>query len=189
MNRRSSLRLLWIGIASGLAGCVDRIIPGPDLVRCRGDPVSVDRTITDTPGYEDDIEYFPENGTVRFVATRNDKGPVSFGEWSFERWGALESAGVGLERVRETTATRLGTDEFGSGTAQPPGLFSSNSLVIWLFVSTQVEDGEPVRTPSVLLSQLADVAPRSADVTLSLEGDSYSRTVPVFAKHIEVGTQ
>lgn len=32
----------------------------------------------------------------------------------------------------------------------------------------------------------ADVAPRSVDATVSLDGDAFSRSVPVFAGHVEV---
>jgi hypothetical protein len=143
--------------------------------------------VTDEPGYEDDIEYFPANETVRFVTIRNADGPVQFDTWSFEEWGSIECAEVGLERVREATADRLGTDEFGSSIGQPPGFFSSNSLVVWLEVATQVEDGETVSTPTVSLDQLANVAPGSVEATVSIKGDTFSRTVPVFAEHVEMG--
>lgn len=192
------------GLGVSLAGCLGSTAPGsetidagagtatrtrqtpyPGPVRCRGDPVAVERRFTDSAGYGDDIEYFPENKTVRFVATRRGDDPVSYDTWSFEEWAAIKAASVGLERVRDATATRLGTDEFGSGWGQPPDSVSVNTLVIKLHVATWIEDGQPISTPTVPLSRLADVAPRSANVTVSLEGDTSSQTVPVFANHVE----
>lgn len=161
--------------------------PSAMPVRCRGEPVAVERSVTDEPGYDDDIEYFPDNETVRFVTIRSGDEPLEFDTWSFEEWGAIECAEVGLERVREVTADRLETDEFGSSIGQPPEFFSSDSLVIWLEVATQVEDGETVNTPTVPLARLADVAPRSVNATVSIKGDTFSRTVPVFAEHVEMG--
>ena len=156
-------------------------------VRCRGDPVSVERTLSDPPGYGDDVEYYPDNGTVRFVSIRSGDEAVRFDEMSFDRWASMQCAEAGLERVRSATADRLGTDEFGSGVGQSPGFLPSNSLVVRLDVATRVGDGETAAPPAVSLSRLADVAPRSVDATVTLEGDAFSRTVPVFAEHVEVG--
>ena len=156
-------------------------------VRCRGEPVSADRSVSDAPGYDDEIEYYPANATVRYVAARRGDEPAAFETMSFERWGSIECAETGLERVRAVTAERLGTDAFGSGVGQPPGLLPSNSLVVWLDVATRVDGDGAAETPAVPLSELADVAPRSVDATVSLDGDAFSRTVPVFAERVEVG--
>ena len=161
--------------------------PPSKPVRCRGDPVSVERTIADPPGYGDGIEYHPDNDTVRFVSVRSGDEAVRFDEMSFERWASIQCAEAGLERVRAATEARLGTDEFGSGIGQSPGLLPSNDLVVRLDVATRVEDGEAADSPAVSLSRLADAAPRSVDATVSLKGDAFSRTVPVFAERVEVG--
>ena len=213
MRRRALLSALT---AAGLAGCLGGTAPetappndapptdsattdpatassdtrsdppsGP--VRCRGEPVSAERTVDDPTGYDDGIEYFPENGTVRFVSVRSGDEAVRFDEMSFERWASVECAEAGLERVRAVTEDRLGTDEFGSSIGQSPGLLPSNDLVVRLDVATRVEDGETAAPPAVSLSRLADAAPRSVDATVTLAGDTFSRTVPVFAEHVEVG--
>ena len=160
--------------------------PSSKPVRCRGEPTTAEGSVTDEPGYEDDMKYFPSNETVRVVTLRNSEGPAGFSTWSFEEWGKIECSEVGVERVRNVTADRLGTDEFGSSIGQPPGFFSADASVIWVEVTTQTEDGETVSTPTVPLARLADVAPRSVDVTVSLEGDTFSRTIPVFAEHVAI---
>jgi hypothetical protein len=60
-------------------------------------------------------------------------------------------------------------------------------MAVLLSVSTRIEEGESVSTPVVSLSRVADAAPRSVETTVSLDGDEFSRTVPVFAEHVETG--
>ena len=200
MRRRALLATL-AATTAGTAGCLDRLASGTVLgrttsstgpppskpVRCRGDPVAVERTLADEPGYDDGIEYFPRNATVRYVAMENADGPVSFGTFRFREWASMEAAEAGVERVREVTETRLGTDRFGSGVGQPPGLSLGNSLVVRLVAPVRVEDGKTVETDAVELSRLVEAAPRSVDATVSLAGDEFSRTVPVFAERVRGG--
>lgn len=154
-------------------------------VRCRGEPVSVEQSITDEPGYDDNIEYFPSNQTVRFVVARSRDEPISFDTWTFEEWGRIETTEVGMNRAREATKNRLGTDDFSYGMGQPPDDASTDDIVIWLEIgATYDRDGETINTPSVEFTNLVDAAPRSVDSTVSLEGDEYSRTVPVFARSV-----
>ena len=152
-------------------------------VRCQGEPVSAERSITDEPGYDDGVEYFPGNETVRFVAARSGGKPVEFDTWTVEEWGAIESAEVGLERAREVTADRLGTNEFASGVGTPPEATPPEARAISLEVVTELDrDGEVISTSPVSLSQLVEAGPRSVAVTLSLDSRTFERTMPVFAK-------
>lgn len=203
-TRRSYVRTLGAVAIGGIAGCLgaygsaaDResasptddspdtprprtFTPaGPD--RAQGEPVSVERTITDEPGYQDGIEYYPSNRTIRFVAARSGGEPVKFGSWTFEEWGRIETAEVGLERARQATAERLGTTQFGSGMGTPPDDAPMEAMVIWLHLSVNKDrEGNITGTPTVAYSSLIDAAPRSVDVTLTMEGDTFSRSVPVF---------
>lgn len=198
MNRRRFLG--WTGgLGISLAGClgysaprsktltVTRQAPYAGPVRCRGDPVAVVQTYMDQPGYEDDREYFPENKTLRYVAATSGGEPALFNTQSFEEWGSIECASVGAKRVRNATASRLGTDDFSAGVGHPGGRepSSSTEVAIVLTVTTRNNVGESVRTPPVPLARLADVAPRTANSTVSIEGDTFSRAVPVFASHTE----
>lgn len=203
MHRRALLSALASASVIGLGGCLGENATriGRDgetqqssstrpqsrkPVRCRGEPISAERTVTDEPGYEDDMKYFPSNETIRYVAMMNSDGPAGYETISFEEWGSIECTEAGLEKVREVMADRLDSDEFGSAMGTPPGFFSSDELVITLEIATRVKDEETV-TPALSLSKLADVAPKSVDATVSLDGKEYSRTVPVFAEHIKVG--
>lgn len=208
-RRRSVLNGLGVFIAGGVVGCLrtpsgepTREVKTPQAnaptprpprngtatpesagpVRCEGDPVSTKRSITDHPGYDDEIEYFRSNRTIRFVAASSRGEPARFDTWSFAEWGRLTTAKVGLDRVREVTADRLGTRDFVSGMGRPPAGAATKSAVIWVHIGTKLDrDGDVISTPAVPFSDLVESAPRSADVTVSLEGDSFSRVVPVFA--------
>lgn len=197
MRRRSLLTAVSAVVTGGVTGCLSdvapvqstatytRVAPSPTPVRGRGEPISVERSLSDEPGYEDDREYFPANKTVRYVAATSGGEPVDFETISFEEWAPTKSTEVGMKRVQEVTPTRLGTDEFTAGMGVPPESAQTEGLVIWLTVATRTDDGETISTPTVPLPRLADVAPRSVDVTISIEGDAFSRTVPVFARHLE----
>lgn len=162
----------------------DRPTPS-EPVHPRGDPVAVERTITDRPGYADDIEYFPSNGTVRHVTVRSGDRPAGFDTRSFEEWGRGETAKAGLDRVREATAVRLGTDGFGSAVGRAPADAGTDTLVIWVQVATTYDrDGEVRSTPTVPFERLVATAPRAVDTTVTLESDTFSRTVPVFARSV-----
>lgn len=205
--RRSYLAALVAG-TFGVAGCLggSRAGSGPETdrspteplptepvtteppsgpIRCEGEPVTAERTVTDEPGYVDDVRYFPGNETLRVVIGRSDDEPVSFSTWSFEKWATFECSEAGLGRARAVTADRLGTNEFGSGIGRPPRSAATSSEVVWLEVSTHVQDDDVVRTPAVSLARLVQTAPRSVEATVSLEGDTFSRTVPVFGRHVQ----
>lgn len=197
-------RRRFLGVASGLGailgGCltnsplgartatVTRQTPYAGPVRCRGDPVALQKTYPDPAGYDDDIEYFPDNRTVRYVAATSGGEPVHFATQSFEAWASRECASVGAQRVRTATTSRLGTDAFSAGVGAPTGTSDATDradLVIRLQVVTRTRDDGSVSTPPVPLARLANVAPRTANVTITIEGDSISRAVPVVASHTE----
>jgi len=161
--------------------------PPAEPVRCRGDPVTVEHAVTDRPGYEDDREYFPSNETVRFVRSRGPDGPNSFGTVAFTEWASVEAVDAAQERVVAATAGRLDTEAFASSVGRPPESAATDAMAVWVELSTAVGDGTVVETPTVTLSTVADAAPRVADVTVSIDGATYTTTVPVFARHTAGG--
>ena len=149
-----------------------------------GAPVSVDQSIADEPGYGDGIEYFPENRTVRYVATESGGAPSSYDTWSFETWGNIETATVDASRAQNVTAQRLGVDSVGGGVSNLPDDAETDGLVISVAVSKGLDrDGEVTGWPVATFSNLKEVAPRSVDVTLSIEGDTFSRAMPVYVRY------
>jgi hypothetical protein len=155
-------------------------------VRGEADPVSVERTIEDEPGYEEDnIEYFPENRTIRFVSVRSGGEPAGFDTWTFEEWGSIEAASVGSAYVQQVVADRLNVEALGSAVSRPPDPGTPPyDLVVTLSVDKVLNRQETVVAwPRVRFPDLVDATPRSVDVTLFLEGDRYTRTVPVYASY------
>jgi hypothetical protein len=161
--------------------------PGTAL-RCRGEPVAVERAIRDESGYDDDIEYFASNETVRFVARRSGGDPAWFETMPFDEWGAIQCAEAGRDRVRTVTAERLNTQRFEVRTGDPPGGDTSQPVVT-LSVTTRIGPDGQRSTPPFPVARLAANAPQSVDATVSVEGDTVSRTIPVYAAHrtIEAG--
>jgi hypothetical protein len=177
--------------AAGLSAIQDS-----DPTRCEGEPVSVEKSLTDASGYDDGIRYFSGNDTIRYVRYRDGDGPVAFETESFENWASGGCAKIALSQVREATPNRLGSDEFGSGLYPTPkllsylsGEFLSARLVPILTVgkSDAEADGAENRS-SVDFSRLIRVAPQSAHATISLDGETFSRTVAVFAEQTEVSS-
>jgi hypothetical protein len=158
-----------------------------DPVRCRSDPVTVEHAVTDGPEYDDGREYFPSNETVRFVSSRGPDGPSSFGTVAFEEWASVEALDAAQERVVAATSDRLDTEAFASSIGRPPESAATDAMAVWVELSTAIEDGEVVETPTVGLSTLADAAPRAADVTVSIDGATHTTTAPVFARHTAGG--
>lgn len=153
---------------------------GQDWLRARGNPVTAERSFVDESGYDDDFEYFPENGTVRVVTARGGDKPRSFADWSFEEWGKFRAGHIGRERVRTVTAERLGHDNFYSSLGQPPLGATAVGMTITLYASVSDDEPRPTSTPAVGLERLADDAPRSVEVTVSLDGDAFTHTLPVY---------
>jgi hypothetical protein len=154
-------------------------------VRCRGDPVSVSKSVVDDPGYDDDLEYYPGNDTVRVVVAVAGDEPAAFENWSFERWSKVEAASIAVDRVRSATDRRLGSEAFGSGLGTVPDAVdpSSNAFAVRLRLVTRYEDCETTAPPTTL-SSFADLAPRAANVTVSLDGETFSGSVPVYAREV-----
>lgn len=153
--------------------------------RPNGEPIITEQTITDEPGYEDDIEYFPGNQTVRYVKLVSGGEPAAYDTWSFEEWGSIESAEVGAKRAETVTADRLGVEGVGSAISRPPKDAETDELVIMLEVTKTVNnDDEVVNWPVATFPAIKKAAPRSVDVTLTLEGDTVSRTVPVYVRYM-----
>jgi hypothetical protein len=157
------------------------------VLRGRGESISVERSVADEPGYDDDIEYFPANGTVKVVAARSGDQPAWFETMSVEEWGAIQCAEAGLERTRDVLAERLNSRRFDASIGQPPDGRSASAPSIIFTVETRLGPADQRITPAIPVRRLAARAPRAVDATVTLDGDTVSREVPVFAAHRTIG--
>jgi hypothetical protein len=154
------------------------------VLRCQGDPVSIEESL---PASDEPAAYFPSNDTVKYAAFIGED--IKYETMSFERWKVIVTASSGQNPVLSALADRMGV-EVGSGLGRAPNA-EGPSLCVWLFI-TDPEAIEGTRTPPVTLQEVAETAPQSANVTLSVDEEVFSRTeiaraVPVFAEHQGAG--
>ena len=152
-------------------------LPLNEPVRCRGEAVAV------TAEYSVDIEdevvaYFPENGTVRIVASWSGDEVEATRDVPAEEWVRIRGAKPAAEKAHQTARDRLGTDEFGFSVGTPPDSQEGLTPYLSVWVDTSVEDP----TPPVSLSRLADVGPRSVETTVTLADLERTVTFPVYAE-------
>lgn len=194
-TRRRSLRLLGTGAAllTGLAGCTGvpktgsddgqsptESVPDPPT-RGLSETVTAERTITDESGYGDGFRYFADNRTVRLVTLRSGGEPKRFETMPAAEWVGFRAGETALERVLEALAGRIDTGEPGSGVGRPPDGTDTDGPAVTLRADSAGADGPAAPYPMVVRA-----APRTVEVTVSLDATSWTRSVPVFVT-VETG--
>ena len=86
---------------------------GPE--RCQGQPIMAERRYKDQPGYDDDLQYHPENKTVTVVRDRSGDRLKNTTTWTFEEWGNVYSSRASRTRVANVTAERLNATDISGG--------------------------------------------------------------------------
>jgi len=195
MNRRTMLRAIAGSTVVLLSGCGAQGQAGPgntdvtSPARCQGDAVSVERSYTDPEGYQtegtdqpgvqENIEYFPSNSTVRVASLVSGDTVERVHTVSFEEWGHTQAASIAHAAVIDAVTGNV-EFEFSSSIGTLPGDSDVEPGSVFLSVPRSGNGSDSARSK---LPTLVEVAPKSADVTIHLEGDSYSRSVPVYARY------
>ncbi|PSP73108.1 hypothetical protein BRC86_10585 [Halobacteriales archaeon QS_3_64_16] len=162
-------------VGARLRSLVGRVSSGP--VRCEGAPTSVTERTGDPAG--GDLEHSPANRTFRVGVAETASG-TRFETVPFEEWMRIECADAGAERAHEAAVDRLETGGFDASSASlPTGL---DSLVVPLTTTNGDRGNRTADSDPVALWRLVHAGPRSVEATVSIEGDSYTRTVAVFAE-------
>lgn len=177
LSRREILASLGVGGLS-VPGLMTALEPEAmvGLPRGEGAPVSVERAITD-----DAVEYRPVSDTVRWSRSTDRTGPYT--TEPFERWATRRSASVGSEVVLPTIQNRVDEEVTGIGKAASREIIG---MVITVHVGTTYDrDGDVVSEPNVSTEEVVDVTPRSVRTTMVLEGQEYTRSVPVFVEETD----
>lgn len=191
LSRRDALRAVaGLGLSLGLSGCLSQVPEETGTVaraydrttgpydrgprQGRADPLTVDNPLVVDDA---DLEYLPEKNAVRFPSLMNQSGVVAYDTIPFGRWAQLKCAETGVDTVWNVVAGRLDGDpkEIGRGaTSSFPG------MVVELSHTTSVDDaGEVVSAPPVSFDELLDITPNSVTVTVALDGQKATHTVPV----------
>lgn len=174
MKRRTYLTAVGGGIASLAGGtAVARatradIAADSSLVRGEGDPVSTRETVT-----RDHLEYIEGTNSVRYDETTE----------SFEKWARRECAAVGSDAVLPAIDDR--TDEPIEGIGKGVRGLAFGSVISVDHTISRDRDGSVRSKPNVKFEELVLAAPRSVTATVVLEGQEYTRKVPVIVRHSE----
>lgn len=209
--RRQYLYTLMLFLGGGTAGCMSggtqtgsdgadamTTVQKEDLpMQCQGEPITVEKTVTDVPGYEDGREYFSDNETVRVVRASDESGPTEFSTMPVSEWVMKENLFDIPDRVVGATKDRLDTadDWLGSSLTKPPetvdvnepfavGLHLTQKRAPLLPTENETITPEAIETKEAEISAhtLVTTAPALVDITYTIDGDTISVSIPVFAK-------
>lgn len=156
-------------------------------LRPEGEPVSVERTITDP-----DLEYLPDQDAVRYPAyyKRTGRGPdgqptrtTLYETTPFADWAATETASVAAEEVDAIADERIAGDPTLS-----VGITNRDGEVAVTAQLTTVlnREGTVVSEPGTDFERVVAAVPRSVDTTIHFEGQTAGRTVPVWVGEMTV---
>jgi len=173
LSRRAVLCGAGVGF-SALAGCSLQSGPGEgtstplptpsDPVQGQAKPVSAvctDDTIT----------------TAAATAT-----PITDTETPLPAWDTSACVSAGSERINEEV--RAGLDGAMNGISTVHG-FEDRTFTVRLLTMLN-RDGEVISEPSVTVETVADVTPRTAEITYVYGEGSYERIVPVWVREMVI---
>jgi len=152
-----------------------------DPRRPDGDPVSVERTITDP-----ELDYLPEENAVRYPAyyRRTGRGPdgqptrtTIYETTPFADWGETECASVAADEVSAVADAAIdGDPRLSVGITNREG----EMAVTVQQTTTLNREGTVVSEPTTPFDRIVAVTPRSVDATVHLDGQTHATTVPVW---------
>ncbi|WP_135828702.1 hypothetical protein [Halorussus halobius] len=203
-------------VAASLAGCLGAFpedpsadppstdAPEPTDRRTRTTTEASTRSTTDASDYpatvnatatveRDEVEYVPENDTVRYVAAyrSTDSGDDSPPEREpvyetvpFDEWAETECASVAADRVNEVMADRLDgeTDGVSAGVTKADG----EMAVLVVHQTMSDREGDLVSEPTVSYERVKRVAPERVGVTVEFSGQTRSCVVSVTTREMDL---
>lgn len=123
---------------------------------------------------DDDVEYLPEEESVRIVTARQGDEAVEYQTMEWTSWAPIQCGDAAAERVLGHVADRL--DSSVSASAADGAV----TVEIWTMVD---RDGEVTQTPAVDFERLVSVTPQSVSATYEFAGRQESCDLPVYAEH------
>lgn len=173
MRRRSYVATLGAGMTS-LIGFVAVGKPNWLLELGKGksgngEQVSVEKTITD-----DAITYLEKSDEVRYPIVYAGGEPQEYTTNKFKHWAKRKSAFVGSTAVLSAIEERLTIPVDGIGKSVGSRLF--DTVIFVEYITPREANNYP---PELTFQKVIDVTPRSVEATVVLEGEKYTRSVPV----------
>lgn len=159
------------GETASTAGAVPTL-EADERLRARAPTLSVDRDLT----LGEHSSYVPANDTVKYPASTSGDD-FTFDYTPLSAYVRRNAGAVATRALRDHVESRVsdttGIDVSMTGKAEVvPALQVAHV--------TTVDDGEVVAEPAVAAEKLVVVAPRSVDVTVRLEDESYATVFPVY---------
>ncbi|MFD1587721.1 hypothetical protein ACFR9U_12065 [Halorientalis brevis] len=151
-------------------------------IRPDGDPVTIERTITDP-----DLDYLPDEHAVKYpayykrVGTPGDGPPTRttiYETTPFEDWAVTECASAGAKKVGSVVRSAVDGDpnlSVGITTRDDEMAISARQT------TTKNREGEVVSEPTVPFDRVVAVTPRAVTATVHLDDQSHTATIPVWA--------
>lgn len=173
MNRRKFLLVGGGTVVAGGAAVANAtradVLADTDLTRGKGEAVTIEKTIT-----RDSVEHLESTNAVR---ENSETQP-------FDKWARRECAKIGTEEVVPVVDDRLDTSVDGVGSGVRYLIFGP--VITVDHTVTRNRDGSIVSEPNVTLDRLITVVPRTMTVTVTLDGQGFTKEFPVGIGHSEV---
>lgn len=181
--------LVILALSIGLAGCSSdspETTPNETSQRVPGGHPALEY---DFAADESRFTYVEENDTVRIVAGYeqrfNDTGENPTAEpvhstVPWEEWAETRGAVRALEPMGEHFESRLERSE----NIDPMVHTGEDRISIRVaYVTREARDGSVISSPTVPFSEVVDETPSEVRVRMTLEGNAYSTTYPVFVQN------
>lgn len=181
--------LVILSLSMGLAGCSSdqpSTMPNETPQRVSGELPALEY---DFAADENRFTYVEENDTVRIVAgyeqqfNGTEENPESEPVHStvpWEEWAETRGAVRALEPLGEHFESRLGSTE----NINPMVHTGEDRISIRVaYVTHKARDGSVISSPTVPFSEVVDETPSEVRVRITLEGNAYSTTYPVFVQN------
>lgn len=174
MNRRKylitaggALTALIGGTAAAKATRAD-IFADSELTRGKGEAIAIEKTIT-----RGSIEYLESTNEVR------EKGNTE----PFNGWAQSECAEIGARVVVTAIQDQFEKSVEGIGSGVRYLVFGP--VITVDHTVTRDRDGSITSEPNVKLEQLISRSPRTMTITVTLQGQEYTKDLPVGVGHTE----
>ena len=133
--------------------------------------VDISLRVTET---DSEVEYVPENDSVRFVSARSGDSAAKYSTREFEEWAEIQCASAARDPAIRHVEDELGEQVGGSiGGAE-----------VYVNIMTELDrDGNVTSRPDITFDELVAATPETIEVTYVLEDREHTCAVPVFARH------
>ncbi|WP_225336225.1 hypothetical protein [Halomicrobium urmianum] len=175
MNRRKLL------IAGG--GTVGALVGGTAVASATRADILADDELTQGEGESEEMENNITRESVEYLESTNEVRENGHAQ-SFKKWARRESAEIGASEVVSVAENRLDKQLEGVGSGVRYLIFGP-VITVDHYV-TRDRDGSIESEPNVTLEQLISVTPQKMTITVTVDGHTFTKGIPVGVGHSDV---